>query len=80
MEILMNKEVEHARVRVLPSGQITRKDAATVLGREAKTLANWKLKGWGPAPVSVGGREYYSYTECLAMARGEKPIKPQEAA
>ena len=68
--------IEQVRVRVLPDNRVTRKDAGALLGRKAKTLADWKLKGWGPRPIIVGGRIFYDYNECLEMARGEKPIVP----
>lgn len=71
---------EQVRVRVLPDRRVTRRDAAAILGREAKTLADWKLKGWGPRPINVGGRVFYNYDECLQMARGEKPVVPQRIA
>lgn len=71
--------VEHVRVRVLPDGRVSRRDAALMLGRTSKTLAEWKLKGWGPRPILVGGRIFHDYAECLAMARGEKPIAPRAA-
>ena len=71
--------IEAVKVRVLPDGRVTRRDAAIIFDRQTKTLAHWKMKGWGPKPVTVGGREFYSIEECLAMARGEKPIKPEAA-
>lgn len=67
---------ERVRVRVLPDGRISRKDAATILGRTSKTLAMWKGRGWGPRPIIVGGRVFHDLSECLAMARGEKPVAP----
>lgn len=70
-------DAELIRVRVLPDRRINRRDAATVLGRKPKTMAEWKMKGWGPKPISVGGREFYDYDECIAMGRGEIPIKPR---
>lgn len=72
--------IDQVRVRVTPDGRVNRRDAGTILDRSAKTLCEWKAKGWGPRSISVGGREYYFYNECLAMARGEKPIKPAIAA
>lgn len=67
---------EVVKVRVRPDGRVNRRDAAAILGRSPKTLANWKCLGWGPRAVSVGGREFYSYEECMEMARGEKPVAP----
>lgn len=69
-------EVEHVSVRVLPDGRVSRSDAAKILGRSAKTLAEWKQKGWGPRPILVGGRIFHSFKECMEMARGEKPVAP----
>ena len=54
-----NPGVEQVRVRVLPDGRMTRKDAAKYLGRKPKTLAMWELVGKGPQSVLVGGRRYY---------------------
>lgn len=71
--------VEQAMVRVLPDGRVSRRDAATILGRTAKTLADWKLRGIGPRPIVVGGRVFHDYDEVLAMARGEKPVAPLAA-
>ena len=43
--------IEQVRVRVLPDGRLSRKDAAAYLGRAEKTLAMWHLGGKG-RPVS----------------------------
>jgi len=67
------------KVRILPDNRISRADAANMLGREAKTLADWKCKGWGPRPIVVGNRVFHDYDETLAMARGEMPIVPVAA-
>ena len=76
----MEESVETVTVRVLPDRRVTRRDGGKILGRTAKTMAEWMTRGWGPKPIKVGGRVFYSYDECLAMARGEKPIKPSVAA
>ena len=68
--------VDQVCVRVLPDGRVSRRDAAAILGRTPKTLADWKLRGWGPRPIIVGGRVFHDYEECLSMARGEKPVAP----
>lgn len=68
--------IDQVRVRVLPDNRVSRADAAKILDRKAKTLADWKLKAWGPRPIIVGGRVFYDYQEVLEMARGEKPIVP----
>lgn len=72
----MDGGIEQVMVRVLPDGRVSRRDAAVILGRTPKTLADWKLRGWGPRPILVGGRVFHDYEECLAMARGEKPVAP----
>lgn len=72
--------VEHVKVRLLPDNRISRADAGKVLGRAPKTMAIWAAKGWGPRPIMVGGRVFHDYPECLAMARGEVPVKPLAAA
>ena len=71
--------IELVKVRVLPDGRVSRRDAAAILGRTAKTLADWKLRGWGPKTIMVGGRVFHDYQECLLMARGEKPVAPLAA-
>ena len=71
--------VEQVRVRVLPDGRVSRRDAAAILGRTPKTLSEWKLRGWGPRAILVGGRVFHDYEECLLMARGEKPVAPLAA-
>jgi hypothetical protein len=56
---IQNVEVEVVRVRVLPDGRMTRKDSATYLGYQSKTLSMWHLQGKGPKPTRVGGRVFY---------------------
>lgn len=60
----LSMEVERLDLRprkviVLPDGRVDRKNAATFLGREPKTLADWSTKGLGPVPRKVGGRVFY---------------------
>ena len=55
----MNDQIEHVKVRVLPDGRMTRKDAAAYLGHAQKTLAMWQLNGKGPVSVKVGGKRFY---------------------
>lgn len=69
-------DIEQVHVRVLPDRRVSRRDAAKIFDRTPKTMAEWKLKGWGPRPIIVGGRVFHDYDECLEMARGEKPIAP----
>jgi hypothetical protein len=79
LDAFESDDAEVVKVKILPDGRVTRSGAADILGRKPKTLAEWKCKGWGPRSITVGGREFYSYAECLEMARGEKPIKPSVA-
>ena len=64
--------IERVRVRVLPDGRMTRRDAAKYLGIAVKTVAMWdlddptKLGG-----VKVGGRRFYYKDRLDAVIRGE---------
>ena len=52
--------VEQVRVRILPDGRMTRRDAAKYLGIAVKTVAMWDLED--PTKlggVKVGGRRFY---------------------
>ncbi len=69
--VVVEADVEPIRIRVLPDGRMDRENAAKYLGRKAKTLAMWQLKGRGPKSVLIGGRRFY-YLETLdAFIRGE---------
>ncbi len=63
--------VEHVKVRVLPDGRMTRRDAARYIGVEDKTLANWDLMKKGPPSVLVGGRRFYYKDRLDAFIKGE---------
>ncbi len=63
--------IEQVRVRVLPDGRMTRKDAAKYLGRAEKTLAMWEMEAKGPQSVLVGGRRFYFKNVLDAFVRGE---------
>ncbi len=77
---LASTSVEHVKVRVLPDGRVARAEAAKLFDRTPKTMAEWASKGWGPRCIHVGGRVFHDYAECLAMARGEKPLIPAALA
>ena len=62
--------LEYVKVRVLPDGRMTRRDAARYIGVEDKTLANWELVKKGPRSVLVGGRWFYFKTELDAFITG----------
>ena len=66
---LADGAVEQVRVRVLPDGRMTRKDAARYLGHQPKTLAMWALSGKGPRSVKVGGRVFYFVSDLDAFVR-----------
>ena len=51
--------IEVVIVRELPDGRMSRADAATYLGFDPKTLANWAITNRGPPPTRVGGRIFY---------------------
>ena len=65
--------VEQVKVRVLPDGRLSRKDAAKYLGRAEKTLAMWGMVGQGPRSVKVGGRIFYFKDDLDAFVRGDVP-------
>lgn len=62
--------VEMVKVMVLPSGKVDRENAAKALGRSAKTLADWSLKGIGPKAHNIGGRVFYDWGEVQAFMGG----------
>jgi len=68
--------VDRVRVRVLPDGRMTRRDAARYLGFSEKTLAMWALSKKGPPSVRMGGRCWYyigdldEYLRAFRTARG----------
>ncbi len=63
--------IDQVRVRVLPDGRMTRKDAAKYLGKAEKTLAMWEMEKKGPQSVLVGGRRFYFKDVLDAFVRGE---------
>ncbi len=74
MALAENQEpaIEQVRVRVLPDGRMTRRDAAQYLGIAVKTVAMWDLES--PAKlggVKVGGRRFYYKNRLDQVIRGE---------
>lgn len=63
--------VERVKCRVLPDGRMPSDDAGSYIGRSTQTLANWRVKGYGPRWVKIGGRVYYYQQELDAFIRGE---------
>ena len=64
--------IERVKVRVLPDGRMTRRDAARYLGIAVKTVAMWDLDN--PAKlggIKVGGRRFYFKDRLDAVIRGE---------
>jgi hypothetical protein len=57
--MISNVQIELPRVRILPDGRMTRKDAATYIGVAEKTLAMWAVNGKGPGSILVGSRRFY---------------------
>ncbi len=62
---------EQVKVRILPDGRLTRRDAARYLGRAEKTLAMWGMEAKGPRSVLVGGRRFYFKNDLDTFIRGE---------
>ena len=52
-------QVENVRVRILPDGRMSRRDAARYLGLKERTLAMWATQDKGPPVLRVGGRCFY---------------------
>ena len=52
-------QIEVVKVRVLPDGRMTRRNAARYLGYAEKTLAMRAMRGEPPRWVRVGGRIFY---------------------
>ena len=65
------KPFDPVKVRVLPDGRMSRRDAATYLGLAAKTLAQWKSEARGPPSCRVGGRVFYFKDDLDAFVRGD---------
>jgi hypothetical protein len=63
--------IEQVRVRVLPDGRMSRKDAAKYLGRAEKTLAMWSMAGKKPRSVLVGGRRFYFKSDLDDFIQGK---------
>lgn len=62
--------IDQVRVRILPDGRMTRREAARYLGRAEKTLAMWQMEG-KLRGVRVGGRIFYFKDQLDALVRGE---------
>ena len=61
--------IDPVHIRVLPDGRMSRKDAATYLGRDAKTLTHWAKRGYGPRPIRISSRSFYNMEELDAFIR-----------
>jgi len=64
--------IERVKIRLLPDGRMTRRDAAGYLGIAVKTVAMWDLEN--PAKlggIKVGGRRFYFKDRLDAVIRGE---------
>ena len=64
--------IEPIRVRVLPTGNVDRKNAAKYLNRSPNTLAMWAMEGKGPKAIKVNGRCFYSLDDLAAFIRGDE--------
>jgi hypothetical protein len=62
--------VERVRVRVLPDGRLSRRNAALYLGCSSRTLEGWNYAGKGPTPHTVGGRVFYYLRDLDAFIAG----------
>lgn len=71
--------IDQMRVVVLPDGRVDRANAAKLLGRTAKTLAEWHRLGLGPSSFLVGGRRFYRLDELQQYASGKLAVRPEAA-
>ncbi len=71
--------IDQVRVVVLPDGRVDRANAAKLLGRTAKTLAEWHRLGLGPSSFLVGGMRFYRFDELQAYASGDRPVRQAAA-
>lgn len=62
--------IEQMKIKVLPDGRVSRRDAAVFLDRDPDTLAAWARVGRGPRPVKSGGRCFYWFEDLRAFAAG----------
>ena len=56
----MSEHIDTVRVRVLPDGRMSRRDAAHYIGIAPKTIAMWDSENPSKlGSVKVGGRRFY---------------------
>jgi len=77
--LMTDPAIEYLKVTILPDNRVDSANTGIALNKDPKTLANWRSQGIGPRSFKVGGRIFYDWPEVLAMARGEKPIRPEAA-
>ena len=70
MQDATTEKVEKVRVRELPDGRMSRRDAAAYLGISPKTLAQWACSNQGPPSKRVGGRAFYYRADLDAFIEG----------
>ena len=63
--------IEQVKIRVLPDGRVSRKDAAAYLGYSEKTLRQWAVDGKHLTVVKVGGRCFNYFAELQRLAKAE---------
>ena len=65
-------QIERVKIRLLPDGRMTRRDAAKYLGVAVKTVAMWDLEDPSKlGSVKVGGRRFYYMDRLDQVIRGE---------
>ena len=66
-----NSGEDLVRVRVLPDGRMSRRDAALYIGIAPKTVAMWDLENPNKlGGIKVGGRRFYFKDRLDAFIRG----------
>lgn len=67
--------IDRVRVRVLPDGRLTRRDAAAYIGVQVKTMAMWSWQGKGPRAHRISGRVYYYLEDLADFVHGDEEEK-----
>jgi hypothetical protein len=72
--------IEQLSIKVQPGGFVPRRDAGLILGRKPQTLRVWKMRGFGPEPIVIGGQVFYRLEDIFEFIRAENaPERPKNS-
>ena len=71
MQDATTEKVEKVRVRELPDGRMSRRDAAAYLGISPKTLAQWACSNQGPLQNASAAEPSITAPTSMPLLRGE---------